>query len=429
MIVFGCSDAASRCFLELSVSSSLQLCFATVASRPAFPFQNFTFELGQFYHIAIVHQRSKISSTSTVSLYVDGRLVETAKAYYPSSAAKDSGVRAWIGTPEDRVASGMLGKGKSSAKWDLGPSWLVEGELPEEMVFVVANLGPRYSGNFQDRLGVFQTSDSSTLLNLRLDSNKKKPSPTSPLVLAIQNKGSAVLPESRVYFSLSALNTLQPDDVHGIASAGLSQAERKNLAESMASKGTIVVDSAIPRLEDALVLPHGLFSLEGEPVIARPQGFDIGVATLGGIAVVLRLVELAATDKQLTTSVMLFFELVSDSWRNSEDAERIQGYEILALHLRQHASLITPATHDAMFKFVGYDLDDPAKSIVSNSLACRFLLLDLRLWNLTDSAIQLAHFARLRTLIDDANVNKEFNLRRLLKMRKLEIAFLSRSFD
>lgn len=360
-----------------------------------------------------------------MSLYINGGLVETAKAYYPSSAVKDSDVRAWVGTPKDRVASGALGKGKSSVKWDIGPSWLVEGELPEEMIFVVANLGPRYSGNFQDRLGVFQTSNSSTLLNLRLDSNKKKPSATSPLVLALQNKGSAVLPENRLYLSLSALNTLQPDDDNGIASTGLSQAEQKNLPDTLASKGTVVVNSSIPRLEDALVLPQGLFSLDGEPVIARPRGFDEGIANLGGIAVALRLVELAATEKQLTTAVKLFIELVSDSWRNSEDAERIQGYEILALHLRRHASLIASATHDALFKFVGYDLEDPTKSIVSNPLACRFLLLDLRLWNLTDSAIQMAHFARLRAFIDGTNANTDFNLRRMLKMREFEIVRLS----
>ena len=300
----------------------------------------------------------------------------------------------------------------SSVKWNLGPSWLVEGELPEEMIFIAANLGSRYAANFQDALGQFQTNQTSTLLNLRVDSNKKKPSSTSPLVLAIQEKGSAVLSESKIYFALSALNAVRLDDDHASA-IPLSPSERKSVAEAT-SKGTVIVNSAPLRTDGA---PHGIFALEGEPAIARPQGIDVGIANLGGMSVALRLVSLAKAESQLLNSVKLFVALVADSWRNSEDAERIQGYEILALHIRRHASLITPAVHDALFQFVGYNFEDPSKSIVSNPLACRFLLLDLGLWGLTGSVIQHAHFARLREFVDAENMSRDFNLRRMLKMR------------
>lgn len=408
MIIVGVSDSAGRGFVQLSMSPTMQLSFATSTSRPALPFNNFTFELGKFYHIAIVHQRSKISSTSTISLYVDGRLVETAKAHYPSSAIKDSDVRAWIGTPEDRADVAGLGNAKDVARWNLGPSWLSEGELSEEVVFVVANLGPQYAANFQDGLAQFQTNRTSTLLNQRLDGSKKKPA----ALVAILDKGSAVLRETQLYFALSALNVLES----GSATTGLSQTDAKALADATKSKGIVVVNSALPRLDDALASPQGLFSLDGDPAIARPQGFDVGIASLGGVAVALCLIELVYTEGQLEKTVKLFVAVVSDSWRNSDDTERIQGYEVLAHHLRRHASLITPSTHDALFHFIGYDLEDPAQSTVS-PLACRFLLLDLGLWSLTDPSIQVAHFTRLRKLIDAANVNKEFNLRRLLKMR------------
>lgn len=99
-------------------------------------------------------------------------------------------------------------------------------------------------------------------------------------------------------------------------------------------------------------------------------------------------------------------------------AERIQGYEILALHLRAKANLITHETHEALLAFCGFDFDDPSRSVVSNVLAFRFLLLDFALWGATESAVQWSHIDRLRDQVQRSE-HAAFNMRRLAKMRAL----------
>ena len=157
----------------------------------------------------------------------------------------------------------------------------------------------------------------------------------------------------------------------GLSSSGLSAHGQQTLGLATRARGKCIVNSAIPSIEDALVQPHGLGHLEGEPCIANPKGLDVAIWKIGGVPVALRLVELASTAAQLTAAVQLFVELVNHSWRNSEDTERVQGYEILALHLRAKPGLISSDTHDAILGFVGFNFASPAKSVVSNPLAFR----------------------------------------------------------
>lgn len=308
-------------------------------------------------------------------------------------------------------------------RWNLGPTWLIHGDVPEEMVYVCATLGPRYAANFQDQLGQFQTNKTSTLLNVRLDAlardspTSAKQQANSPLVQAIRDKGAVVIPEHRIYFAFSALNTLVTGSPRGLSGSGLSAHAQQALALATASRGKVVVNSAIPKVEDALVRPHGLGHLDGDPCVANPQGLDVGICKIGGVAVALRLVELARTGGQLTMAVELFVELVSESWRNAEDTERMQGYEILALLLKSKAGIMQAETHDAILKFVGYDCEEPSKSVVSNPLAFRFLVLDFGLWSVMEPGIQWAHFDRLREFVQ-RSVHRDFNTRRLAKMRE-----------
>ena len=59
----------------------------------------------------------------------------------------------------------------------------------------------------------------------------------------------------------------------------------------------------------------------------------------------------------------------------------------------------------------------PSKSVVSNPLAFRFLVLDFGLWSVMEPAIQWAHFARLREFVQRSE-HRDFNTRRLAKMRE-----------
>lgn len=146
LVIFGCGDATGKCHFEICLTPELNLSLSTSLAKPPIIFSEFTFSLGKFHHLAVVHQRPRYVGGSSVNLYVDGKLVEIGKAPYPVAPPKDWEVQAWLGTPRDRVPEGRLNKGLSKMKWDLGPTWLIHGDVPEEMVYVCWSLGPRYNG-------------------------------------------------------------------------------------------------------------------------------------------------------------------------------------------------------------------------------------------------------------------------------------------
>lgn len=100
----------------------------------------------------------------------------------------------------------------------------------------------------------------------------------------------------------------------------MSEHAQQALDLATASKGKAILNSAIPgKIEEALTMLHGLGQLT-EACVANPKSLDVAVWKIGGIAVALRLVELASSEKQLETTVQLFVEVIGQSWRNSEDA-------------------------------------------------------------------------------------------------------------
>lgn len=97
--------------------------------------------------------------------------------------------------------------------------------------------------------------------------------------------------------------------------------------------------------------------------------------------------------------------------------ERTQAYEILGIVLRSKAAMITADTHETIMAFCGFDLADPTRSVASNVLAFRFLVLDFGLWTAAEHSVQFAHLNYLRTLVENST-RSAFNLRRLSKMRE-----------
>ncbi|BGP38319.1 Beige protein-like 1 [Rhodotorula kratochvilovae] len=429
LIIFGATDPSSKTFFEFTLTSSLHFAIQTTLRTPPVEFGAFTLSTGSFHHVALVHQRPKFVSQSSALLYIDGLLVDTVKLAYPAAPPKDWDVHAWLGTPAERAAAPPVSSGEKHAapRWMLGPSWLVHGELQEEFVQVCFRLGPRYAGNFQDVLGRFLTNASASAINVRLDALSRDPSAarssavaSAPLMYALRHKGAAVIPEHRLYFSLSAANLLAPSP---------GAAETVKLAA--ASKGAAIVNAAVPaKLEDVVVRLNGLAVVEGATVV-RPRGLDDALWATGGTTMLLGWVEKAATGKQLELAVRVFVEALRDSWRLSEEAEERHAYEILALLLRRKASLVTAVVHDALLDFAGFNLASPGQSVVANTLAFQHLILDFALWKEMDSSIQWAHFDRLRELITTSDA-AEYNLKKLNKLhvvRKVVTAIRSRLFD
>lgn len=296
LTLLGLSDDENRCYLHIYIEAQTHKLIAQTSPTQGARFDSFEFRTGCWYHIALVHNKSRIGSQSSVSLFVDGRFVEVVKCPYLGQPAPNKSIRSYIGTPID--VARKIGKGHTKLVWDLGPCYFFEDDLDGDIISVYYHLGPRYSSNFQDSLGQFQTYQTSTLLNMRLEalSRKKKDANIElehlAMVNAIRGNNSQTLPEDKIIFAFNASNVLVCGQNASILGAGLSEGTSQALALGTANT-KVILNAAVPKVERALRVSHGLGYLKGDPVTAVPYGMDDSIWKIGGSAVVLRMIERA----------------------------------------------------------------------------------------------------------------------------------------
>jgi hypothetical protein len=388
-------------------------------------------------------------SSSRASLFIDGEFVEQLKIEYPSvpvshHSSKPSRVQAFFGTPQDLAM--RLGKGVSTSRWSLANGMLFDEAYSDDMVAVFYNLGPRYYGNFQDCLGSFQTYRASATLNLRNEHLHPGKEEASDIVTAIRRRASTLIRESSILINVSSVAVLDDDDSNNVDESQLVKCLSRQAAKSLhqltkSGGNAVAVNGAVPAINDGLTQPQGVGILTGDPVVAVPRAMDDASWCLGGCAAAhLSLIKAARTPESTRMAVEALYEAVQDNWRNSEAMERENGYGILAALLREKlgfsmgnsstASKIPVVTSDLQelgsvmldllrltLGFVGYDFETPNRSIITNPLAYRVLLVDMDVWRFGESQVIGLYYSQFRTFAADSNYRR-FNARRLSRMRK-----------
>jgi beige protein homolog 1 len=454
--IFGAFDATQKCFVLAYLEKDTKhfiLQTAIKGSRPSVRFKSFTFKRGQWYHICIVHRKPRTTSSSRASLFVNGEFCEQLKASYPSVPPVDSlsripKVQAFFGTPQDLAV--RIAKSACSSKWSLASSVLFEDTFSDDLIAVFYQLGPRYNGNFQDCLGSFQTYAASAALNVRHENLHPGDGEHSDILSAVRQKASTLIAESAILINISPSAVLDSDDRNYIDESqlvrSLSRLAAKNLQQYTRFGGNaVVINAAVPAINDALTQPHGVAVLAGEPVVAVPQSLDDASWRIGGCAAVgLTLVHSAKSTEDVTLTVEILFETIRQSWRNSEAMERDQGYAILATLIRDKLgytnsgpsigsmrsvmAIPTPsmdrnelamALLRLILDFVGYDFKNTEHSIINNPLAYRVLLVDTDVWRQAERPVQELYFQQFITFAADSQ-NHRFNARRLGRMRALK---------
>lgn len=457
--LFGAYDATQTCFVLAYLERDTRnfiLQTSIKASTPSKRFKSVVFQPGQWYHIALVHKRPKNLSASKAALYVNGEFAEQVRCQYPASpphitttldtfaaftsTPKVHPVRAFFGTPQDLAAADRLGKGMVNTKWSMASAHLWEDALSDDLIAVHHRLGPRYHGNFQDNLGSFQTYEDSAELNMRNEMMHPGKDDTSEITLATQDKASTLMPESRLIFSVSPFSIIG-DESHiragsSLLAHGLSKAAANNL---YARKGSpLLVNAAIPSLNEALTRISGTASLIGEPVVITPQSLDDAMWRLGGCNVCLKLIQTSDTRESIVRSVQILLESVTGSWRNSEAMERDNGYAILAALIREKLGIGTAILWEeketntpvlsaeerdklsfellsTILGFVGYNHRNPAESLMNNPFAYRFLLLDFDIWRKTAMITQKLYYKQFVTFVVHSKFH-QFNTMRLSRL-------------
>lgn len=463
--VFGAFDTSQTCFVLVYLerdTRNLILQTSVTSSKPSVRFKSMNFEERQWYHVCISHKRPRKISSSRASLFVNGEFVEQVKSQYPSkpptshpstesfdpsasSKSKLYPIQAFFGTPQDLAS--RFGRGAVLTRWSLASAQLFSEILSDDLIAVHYQLGPRYSGNFQDCLGSFQTYKASAALNLRNETLHPGNVDKSDIVLAIRQKAGGLLPESRIILNISPTAVFDDDDHYNVDGSQLvnylSKSAAKNLRHLTHSGGnTVVVNGAVPAINEALTQPHGVAILTGNPIVVIPQSLDDASWRIGGcVAVGLKLVEVATTREAIVRAVEILFESIKGSWRNSEAMERENGFGVLAGLLRGKTGIgqgfpNTESGDSAEFSgsieereklvvdllsliltFVGYDAANPEDSIINNPLAYRILLVDLDVWRQATLRVQQLYYEQLITFGMQCK-NHNFNAKRLSRMRR-----------
>lgn len=454
--IFGAFDASQTCFLLAYLEKDTRnfiLQTSIRGSRPSVRFKSIAFEPKRWYHICVVHKKPRPPSYSRASLFIDGEFVEQLRIDYPcmpvpSAPNRPPRVQSFFGTPQDLAM--RLGKGISTSRWSLANAILLEEAYSDDMIAVFYNLGPRYYGNFQDCLGSFQTYKASAALNLRNEHMHAGKEESSDIVTAIRRKASTLIREECIAVNVSPLSVLDDDDSNNIDETRLvkylSKQAAKNLHQLTKSGGNAVaVNGSTPAINDALTQAHGIGILTGDPVVAIPQALDDASWRIGGCAAVhLSLVHAARSAESTLLAVEALYEAVQDNWRNSEAMEKENGYGILAALLREKLAWpVTAATTGSKtsnvcstyeerstlafellrltLKFVGYDFDQPNRSIITNPLAYRVLLVDLEVWRYGEMPLIELYYSQYCIFASESKFRR-FNAKRLARMRKPPLA-------
>ncbi|KAJ7700350.1 beach-domain-containing protein [Mycena rosella] len=358
----------SRSILTLSLRGDGKLELSTTANRDVGVFRKSNVHKMRWTHVTLVHYPHR-ASNPTIRLYIDGVLNDGFNWNYPKFESQPQVIKYILGDDTK----------KTRMSWCIASAHLMSFPFGDDLPRFIHHLGPRYSGNFQDPLLVkFLTYEASTSLNMYLStvvSKSQTPIGLTPLMKVV--KDGLGIAEASVVFSVSPLNCPANDTESAVVPANGSKRE---------------------------------FVTQGDVFIVKAACLDLSLWKIGGAAVPLRLLQVANTPHEVSRALGVLMDGLRNSWQNSEDMERLRGYEILASVLRPKAQMVNMTGFETIFEFLGFNFRSPEHSTVVNAVAYRAIALDFELWSRTRQEVQRVHLEHFTTLLI-ASRYKKFNVK------------------
>ncbi|KAJ6588193.1 beach-domain-containing protein [Mycena capillaripes] len=358
----------ARTMLTLSLRGDGKLELSTSSNRDVGVFRKSNVHKMRWTHITLVHYPHR-ASNPTIRLYIDGVLNDGLNWNYPKFESQPQAVKYVLGDDSK----------KTRMSWCIASAHLMAFPFGDDLPRFIHHLGPRYSGNFQDPLLVkFLTYEASTSLNMYLSTVVAKsttPVGQTPLMKVV--KDGLGVAENAIVFSVSPQNC-SPNET-----------------------------------ESAIVLANGssrVFATQGDVFIVKAACLDLSLWKIGGAAVPLRLLQVANTPHEVSRALGVLMDGLRNSWQNSEDMERLRGYEILASVLRPKAQMVNMTGFETIFEFLGFNFRSPEHSTVVNAVAYRAIALDFELWGRTRQEVQRVHLEHFTTLLITSRY-KKFNIK------------------
>ncbi|PKA48811.1 hypothetical protein AXF42_Ash020985 [Apostasia shenzhenica] len=365
----GAADDGNAFYAELYLQDNGALTLAT-SNSCSLSFPSIEIEEGIWHHLAVVHSKPNalagLFQSSIANIYLDGKLRHTGKlGYSPSPIGKS--LQVTLGTPSNFAKV-------SDLSWMLRSCYLFEEVLTAGNICFMFILGQGYRGLFQDTellrfvpsqacgggtMAILDSMDS----ELSLTTNMQK---TDNSVKQVNTKKDG----SGIVWDLERLGTLALQ----LSGKKLIFAFDGTSSDASRASGTLSLLNLIDPTSAAASPIGGIpryGRLNGDIYICNERVIGDTIRTIGGMSVVLSLVEAAETRDMLLMSLQLLACSLHQCPQNVLEMQALRGYHLLALFLHRRMSLFDMQSLEIFFQIAACEasFSEPQKSKIHRGLS------------------------------------------------------------
>ncbi|KAL5561827.1 hypothetical protein UlMin_031574 [Ulmus minor] len=335
-------------YAELYLHEDGVLTLAT-SNSSSLSFSGLDLEEGRWHHLAVVHSKPNalagLFQASVAYVYLNGKLRHTGKlGYSPSPVGKR--LQVTIGTP---VTCAKV----SDLNWKLRSCYLFEEVLTSGCICFMYILGKGYRGLFQDTdllqfvpnqacgggsMAILDSLDADSTLAL-----------SSQRIDTASKQGDSKTDGSGIVWDLERLGNLSLQ----LSGKKLIFAFDGTCAETIRASGTLSMLNLVDPMSAAASPIGGIprfGRFHGDIYICRQCVIGDTIGPVGGMAVVLSLVEAAETRDMLHMALTLLACALHQNPQNIRDMQTYRGYHLLALFLRRRMSLFDMQSLEIFFQ-------------------------------------------------------------------------------
>ncbi|KVI12402.1 Armadillo-type fold [Cynara cardunculus var. scolymus] len=352
----GDTDGGNNFYAEVYLQEDGTLTLAT-SNSSSLSFSGLDIDEYRWHHLAVVHSKPStlagLFQASVSHVYLNGKLRQTGKlGYSPSPAGKS--LQVTIGTP---VSCARV----NDISWKIRSCYLFEEALTPGSICFIHILGRGYRGLFQDtNLLQFVPNQACGGGSMAiLDSLE------TDLVLASNTQR----PDANKQMSSKADRSGIVWDLERLWNLSLQLSGRKLIfsfdgtsTEAFEACGTLSMLNLVDPLSAAASPIGGIprfGRLHGDIYVCKHSIIGETMRPIGGIAIVLALVEAAETRDMLHMVLTLLACALHQNPLNVKDMQSYRGYHLLALLLRPKMSIFDMHSLEIFFQIAACDASFP----------------------------------------------------------------------
>lgn len=343
----GAANNENTFYAELYIQEDGVLTLST-SNSSSLSFSGLELEEGRWHHLAVVHSKPNalagLFQASIACVYLNGKLRHTGKlGYSPSPAGKS--LQVTIGTPVSHARVCDL-------TWKLRSCYLFEEVLTPGCVYFMYILGRGYRGLYQDtellRFVPNQACGGGSMAILdSLDAELSLASSTQRLEGAVK-QGDSKADRSGIVWDLDRLGNLSLQ----LSGKKLIFAFDGACTEAIRTSGSLSMLNLVDPMSAAASPIGGIprfGRLHGDIYVCRQCVIGDAIRPVGGITVILALIEAAETRDMLHTALTLLACALHQNPQNVKDMQKCRGYHLLALFLHQRMPLFDMQSLEIFF--------------------------------------------------------------------------------